>query len=262
MIVAKGELPKDEKTCMRRNYYHGQFAEGRLTGLADKILVVDDEQNIVTLISVTLQRAGYTVVTACDGLAALEKARTEKPALVLLDVMLPHLDGFAVCEQLRKVDNTPVIMITAKNTEMEKVWGLEVGADDYITKPFSPRELLARIKAVLRRTGSDNSGATHLNSNGVDVDLLAHRATLNDAVLNLTPKEYDLLIMLMQGRNRVFSRDELLQQLWGYEYDGDSRTVDVHIRRLRQKLGDDTERPKFIETAHGVGYRWTEPSNA
>lgn len=230
--------------------------------MPDKILVVDDEPHILTLVSVALQRAGYTVVTASDGLEALEKAHTERPALILLDVMLPGLDGFEVCERIRKTESTPIIMITAKNTEMEKVWGLEVGADDYITKPFSPRELVARVKAVLRRTTTDPMEATTLSSKGVRIDLLRHRASLNDELLDLTPKEFDLLVTLMQSKGRAFTRDELLYNLWGYEYTGGTRTVDVHVRRLRQKLKDDPNDPYFIETVHGVGYRWKEETDA
>lgn len=230
--------------------------------MADKILVVDDEEHIVTLITVTLQRAGYTVISAYNGPEALEKTRLERPALVLLDVMLPGMDGFTVCEQIRKTSNTPIIMITAKNTEMEKVWGLEIGADDYITKPFSPRELTARIKALLRRATLDTGEATTLSSHGVTIDLFRHRAYLETDTLELTPKEFDLLTTLIQNQGRVFSREDLLQQLWGYEYFGGTRTVDVHIRRLRQKLKDDPDNPLFIETVHGVGYRWKEDNHA
>ncbi len=230
--------------------------------MPEKILVVDDEEHIVTLLKVSLERAGFAVVTAGDGLAALEMARMERPDLILLDVLLPELDGFAVCEQLRKTDDIPVIMITAKGTEMEKVWGLELGADDYITKPFSPRELVARVKAVLRRTAGAASGAAELVSHDIKVDLHRHRAVLRGTPLELTLKEYDLLVTLMQSGGRVVTREELLRQLWGYDYTGGSRTVDVHIRRLRQKLGEDPATPEYIETVHGVGYRWNEERHA
>ncbi len=230
--------------------------------MAETILVVDDEPAIVELISFNLRKAGYCVLTARTGEEALQVVETQEPDLILLDVMLPGSDGFTICQQIRRQRTTPVILLTAKNSEADKVWGLDSGADDYITKPFSPRELVARVRAILRRVAPAREAARRLEARGLVVDAERRQVTLQGQPVNLTPKEFDLLYLLMAGRGRVLTRDELLQLVWGYEYTGGTRTVDVHVRRLRQKLGDDPAAPRFIETLHGVGYRWKDETGS
>ncbi|MEG6522205.1 response regulator transcription factor [Desulfotomaculum sp. 1211_IL3151] len=229
-----------------------------------KVLVVDDEQPIRELIKYNLEREDYQVLQAGDGDTALEMARAEMPDIILLDVMLPGQDGLSVCRTLNQQANTraiPIIMLSAKGEELDKVLGLEMGADDYITKPFSPRELLARIKARLRRQTvdhqlSDETGRIIIDKLVIDQErfIVAYKGIKQD----FTPKEFELLRYLARNPGKVFTRDFLLEQIWGYDFSGDSRTVDVHIRHIRQKLEQIPEAPQFIETVRGVGYRFKE----
>jgi len=225
-----------------------------------KILVVEDELNLLELIRYNLVKEGYQVLTAKDGLAAVELARSESPDVVLLDIMLPGLDGFEVCRLLRKDMSMPILMLTAKVDEVDKVVGLELGADDYITKPFSMRELLARVKSTLRRNEmmQPQPAKTEniLRADDLVIDLGRHEAKLGEKVLPLKPKEFDLLTFLMQNQRQVFSRDYLLEKVWGYDFAGDTRTVDVHIRWLRQHIEADPASPHRLVTVPRVGYRF------
>ena len=216
--------------------------------------MVDDEESIANLSGFNLEKEGYTAVMAEDGPEALEIFRVNQPDLVLLDIMLPTMDGWEVCKAIRKESNTPIIMLTAKGDESEQVSGLEMGADDYITKPFSPKELMARIKAVLRRAyPMEETTQVRLDELVIDID--RHEVTESGRPIALTPKEFELLLLLVKNQGKVLSRDMLLETVWGYDYGGETRTVDVHIRRLRQKLNDDPTNPRYIHTVHGVGYK-------
>ncbi|MHB1006143.1 MAG: response regulator transcription factor [Chloroflexota bacterium] len=226
-----------------------------------KVLVVDDEPNLLHSVAYSLQRDGYVVVTAADGEEALAKARREAPDVVVLDVMLPKMDGFEVCRRLRAESIVPILMLTAKDSEVDRVVGLEIGADDYLTKPFSMRELIARVKAMLRRAGMVQTQASTsdlLKGDGLEVDPQRRRVTHDDVEVALKPMEFELLAFLMANPGRVYSRDELLERVWGYQYPGITRTVDAHVRSLREKLGDDADEPRWIETVRGVGYRFRE----
>lgn len=219
-----------------------------------QILVVDDEASIRELLSFNLKKNGYSVETAADGREALAKAAGMD--LVLLDIMLPEDDGLEVCRRLKADPQTsgiPIIMLTAKAEEIDRVLGLELGADDYVVKPFSMRELLARVKAVLRRSAKDSQSE---KGGGLRLDFSSYQAWLHDEPIALTPKEYELLKLLVTNPGRAFTRDELLERIWGYEYYGDTRTVDVHIRHLRAKLKGDENISKAIETVRGIGYRF------
>lgn len=224
----------------------------------EKILIVDDEEHIQELIKFNLENNGYKVICAGDGIEALKLARKELPQLVLLDVMLPGMDGYDVCKEMRRdnsISNIPIIMITAKGEELDKILGLELGADDYITKPFSVRELVARTKAVLRRTKSQEIDNVYKFGN-ISIDLQRHEVLKNEEKVDLTLKEFELFEVLIKNKGRVMTRDFLLDKIWGYEYIGETRTVDVHIRHLRKKIEDDDKNPKFIETIRGIGYRF------
>ena len=241
-----------------------------------KILVVDDEQILVDTIAYNLQQAGYQVTTAADGASALEAAHRETPDLVILDIMLPEMDGLEVCRLLRRENNTatiPIMMLTAKGDEIDKVVGLEVGADDYVTKPFGRRELLARVRALLRRadypsvneeqpvqetTGEAPRPGRELVAGPLRIDLAGRRVFCRGQEMELQPKQFDLLTYLVRNRGTVLTRDQLLQNVWGYDYVGDTRTVDVHVRWLREKLEEDPANPRLIQTVRGVGYcfRW------
>lgn len=222
------------------------------------MLVVDDEPHIVELVAYHLEREGFTVVTAADGVEALEKVEEEGPDVVVLDVMLPGLDGFSVCQRIRRRHAVPIILLTARTAEDDRVFGLDVGADDYVTKPFGARELVARVKAVLRRARRYGEPDAVLRRGELTIDGERRRARLAGEPLELTPKEFDLLYMLAGRPGRVFSREELLRDVWGYDYAGSTRTVDVHVQRLRHKLGDSPTAPRFIETVHGIGYRFKD----
>lgn len=224
----------------------------------EKILVVDDEEHICELIKFNLDKNGYKTMTAKDGMEALKKVKKEMPKLILLDLMLPGMDGYDVCKEIRKdnsISSIPIIMITAKGEEFDKVLGLELGADDYITKPFSVRELVARVKAVLRRSKLNSEDKYYVFGN-LRIDLDKHIVVKSDRKVDLTLKEFELLHILIRNKGRVVTRDCLLDKVWGYEYIGETRTVDVHIRHLRQKIEDDDKNPRFIETIRGIGYRF------
>ncbi len=224
----------------------------------DTILAVDDEVHILELISFNLKAAGYHVVTALTGEEALKRCEVERPSLVLLDIMLPGIDGLEVCRRLkgdRATSNIPIIMLTARGDEVDKILGLELGADDYITKPFSVRELAARVKSLLRRVApQQESEPQTLRSGDIMIDITNYEAFKGGEKLSLTLKEFELLKVLVLSRGKVLTRDFLLDRIWGYEYYGETRTVDVHIRHLRQKLGEEP----YIETVRGVGYRFVD----
>ncbi|HET8912131.1 MAG TPA: response regulator transcription factor [Ktedonobacteraceae bacterium] len=240
-----------------------------------KILVVDDEAVLVETIAYNLEQAGYQVIIAADGASALEAAKRENPDVIILDVMLPEVDGLEVCRQLRKetsTSTTPIMMLTARGDEIDKVVGLEVGADDYVTKPFGRRELLARVRALLRRADYQPVNESGLQDDNRDVirpqrelvagpiriDLAGRRVNCRGNDLELQPKQFDLLTYLVRNRGTVLTRDQLLHNVWGYDYAGDTRTVDVHVRWLREKLEEDPANPRLIQTVRGVGYcfRW------
>lgn len=231
---------------------------------AKKILLVEDDASLSEVIKYNLVNNGYDVITASDGIEALETARSEHPDLLVLDLMLPGMDGMEVCRILRNETSIPVIMLTARDDEVDKVLGLELGADDYITKPFGMRELLARVKAVLRRqvpangkvSGKALSSDGIIGSSGIQIDTLRHQASRGGRMLELGPKEFDLLVLLVSNPGRVFSRDYLLQRIWGYDYAGNTRTVDVHIRWLREKIENNPAEPSRIITVRGVGYKF------
>jgi phosphate regulon transcriptional regulator PhoB len=224
------------------------------------ILVVDDEEPIRELLRFNLEKEGYLVCVAKDGQEALKHVENDQPDLLVLDLMLPGMDGLEVCQKLRsnpKSQQIPIIMLTAKGEEIDKVLGLELGADDYMTKPFSPRELLARIKARLRRPNSQEEADARIIIRGeLRVDVTGFRVHVRGEETELTPKEFELLRVLVAHPGKVYSRDELLERIWGYEYDGDTRTVDVHVRHLRLKVERDPSNPEYIETLRGIGYRF------
>ncbi len=226
--------------------------------MAKKILVVDDEKKMVNVMRGYLEQAGFEVVTANDGLQALAVFRPEKPNLVLLDLNLPGMDGLDVARTLRKESAVPIIMVTARVEETDRLIGLELGADDYIVKPFSPREVVARVRAVLRRTEGEAVTAQVLQSGELTVELDKHTVTLGQQRVELTPTEFDLLVTLMQNPGRAFSRSQLLDQALGESFEGYERTVDAHIKNLRQKIGDDPKNPRYILTVFGIGYRFAD----
>ncbi len=236
--------------------------------MAEKILVVEDERALQETLEYNLQRQGYEVKVAGDGIRALEIARLFQPDLILLDVMLPGIDGFELCRRLRQEMNTPVLMLTARAEEIDRVVGLEVGADDYMTKPFSMRELLARVKAMLRRVrmireevqkseeSAEKDGGKRFVFGNLELDMVRREVRVNGVVMAMKPKEFELLHFFMKHRGQVLSRDYLLKELWGWDYFGDSRTVDVHIRWLREKIEPDPSHPTRIVTVRGAGYRF------
>ena len=226
-----------------------------------KVLIVEDEQAIVDILEFNLMREGYEALTAMEGPEGLEKARSADPDLILLDVMLPGLTGFEICSQLRQEDfSMPIIMLTAKGEENDKVFGLEAGADDYITKPFSMRELMARVKANIRRRGMDHGAPASAQTTvgSLVMGESAYTVTKNGRPIDLTQKEFDLLRLLMAAPGKVFTREDLMKKVWNYDYFGDTRTVDVMTRRLREKIEDDPAAPTYILTKRGIGYYFTE----
>lgn len=227
--------------------------------MAEKILLVDDEATIVEFVRINLEKAGFEVLAAGDGETALKLAASEQPDVIVLDIMLPGKDGFEVCRELRRTTAVPIIMLTARDDDIDKILGLELGADDYLTKPFNPRELVARIKAILRRVDRSNKNNTKVITRGrIQLDLDRHQVVAGGKPVELTPKEFELLELLMKNPGRVFSREVLLERLWGYDFFGDSKTIDVHIRRLREKVEEDPSSPTHILTVWGVGYRFRE----
>ncbi len=226
--------------------------------MGKRVLIVDDEKAIVDILEFNLQRDGYETLKAYDGLEGLRMAREENPDLLLLDIMLPGMDGFEVCRRLREEHNdVPIVMITAREEETDKVFGLENGADDYVTKPFSMRELLARVKANMRRTltpAPETESANVISMRDLSIDLDRHTVIKNGAELDLTQREYELVKFLAQNPGKVVSRQELMSEVWQYEYFGDLRAVDVAVRRLREKLEDNPAEPAYVLTKRGVGY--------
>lgn len=234
--------------------------------MGNKVLVVDDEQSIVTLLQYNLSQAGFEVITAMDGEAGEALAETESPDLMVLDLMLPKLDGMEVCKKLRqKKINIPILMLTAKGDEFDKVLGLELGADDYMTKPFSPREVIARVKAILRRTQVTTDSEQEDDDDQLvqisDLKLIPKQfeAYYRGELLELTLKEFELLFYLAKHKGRVLTRDQLLSAVWNYDFAGDTRIVDVHISHLREKIEIDSKKPAYIKTIRGLGYKLEEP---
>jgi two-component system, OmpR family, alkaline phosphatase synthesis response regulator PhoP len=230
-----------------------------------QILVVDDEENILEAVRYNLEAEGYETLTATDGLAGLQLARMHHPDLVILDVMLPGMDGLEVCREIRRDRDVPIMMLSARGEELDRVVGLEVGADDYVTKPFSMRELMARVKVHVRRsqanapaptTGTDSASSPPLVSGDLELDSDGHRVRLAGAELELRPREFRLLELFMQRPDRALTRDQILEALWAHDYIGDARTVDVHVRWLREKIEADPAKPSRIVTVRGVGYRF------
>lgn len=228
--------------------------------MSKRILLVDDEPLILKGLKYTLEQEGYETDSAADGLEALEKFSSSEYDLILLDVMLPELDGISVCQRIREHSNVPIIMLTAKGEDMDKILGLEYGADDYMTKPFNILEVKARIKTILRRAAINQPPEEKktLRVRDLDINLIKRTVTLHGRDIRLTAKEFDLLQMFVTNRGRVFSREEMLETVWKYDYTGDARTVDVHIRRLREKLERNTSQPEYIFTKWGVGYYFTD----
>jgi two-component system response regulator VicR len=226
------------------------------------ILIVDDEPGIVRLIAMYLEREGFGTANARTGAEALETVRRTPPALVILDIMLPDIDGWEVCREIRRSSDIPIIMLTARDEDEDKIVGLEMGADDYVTKPFVPRELVARVKVILRRArqapADTTSDALHLGV--LSIDPARREVHLEGEPIQLRAKEFDLLLELARKPGIVFEREKLLQDVWGYDFFGDSGTIDVHVRRLRAKLNDDSSNPRFIETIWGRGYRFKDPA--
>ncbi|MBI2906386.1 MAG: response regulator transcription factor [Chloroflexi bacterium] len=228
----------------------------------NKILIVEDDRTLLGVLKYSLIKEGFAVSTAVDGVKAIETARRQRPDLILLDVMLPELDGLEVCRTLRKEMTAPILMLTARAEEIDRVVGLELGADDYLTKPFSMRELLARVRAMLRRRElleeEMRSSSSLVRAGDIELDADRHLVSVKGAALTLSPKEFELLAFLIRNRGHVFNRDQLLGKIWGYDYFGDSRTVDVHMRWLRKHLEADPAHPQHLLTVRGVGYKFEE----
>jgi DNA-binding response OmpR family regulator len=224
--------------------------------MSKTIMVVDDEPRLVSLVEAYLLQEGFDVVTAGDGQEALALTRKEEPALIILDVMMPDMDGYEFMRHHRRDQETPIILLTAKVEDDDKIIGLELGADDYVTKPFHPRELIARVRAVLRRAGKTGPKAKVLHAQDVSLDRESHRVEAGGRSVNLTPSEFDLLAALMSAPGRAFTRLELLDRVQGLAYEGYERTIDVHIKNLRSKIEQDPRNPHYIETIYGVGYRF------
>lgn len=225
------------------------------------ILLVEDDPILSETLRYNLEREGYAVINAADGVVGLERARRDQPDMVILDVMLPRLDGFSVCRILRQESEVPILILTARQDEIDRIAGLELGADDYVAKPFSLGELLARVRAIMRRSERRVSMMREvLDAGSIRVDTGSRRAWRDDVELNLSQKEFDLLACLMRNRGMALSRDMLLERVWGYDFLGDSRTVDVHIRWLREKVEPDPSKPIYIHTVRGIGYRFEAPN--
>jgi two-component system response regulator RegX3 len=224
------------------------------------ILVVEDEAALAETVRYNLEREGYAVAVAADGRRALDRFRADSPSLVILDLMLPELSGLDVCREIRQISTVPIIMVTAKDSEADKVSGLEIGADDYVTKPFSVRELVSRVRAHLRReemTGGTGTSAT-FSGGPVDLDPVRHEVRVRGELVALPPKEFALLEMLLRLKGRLLFRDHLIAEVWGVDYFGDTKTLDVHVKRLRQKIEEDPHRPSHLVTVRGLGYRFLD----
>ncbi len=231
-----------------------------------RILVVDDHADLRHTLGYTLRQEGYEVVTADDGEQALDAVPRSHPDLVILDVMLPKIDGFEVARRIRRDGDVPILMLTARDSELDKVVGLEIGSDDYLTKPFLMRELIARVRALLRRSGRRQAAAPATEGvfevGGLVVDTIRHRAHLDGREIGLKPKEFELLAFLVAHPGQAFSRSKILESVWGFDFGGDERTVDTHVKSLRAQLRDDVAKPRWIETVRGVGYRFREAEAA
>lgn len=222
----------------------------------NKVLIADDDENIIELIRLYMEKEGFTAITAANGNEALSKFKAETPSIVILDIMMPGMDGWQVCREIRRVSNIPIIMLTAKGETFDKVLGLELGADDYMVKPFETKELIARVKAVLRRSESkETSAEKEIVFPGLMVNLTNYELKINGEIAEIPPKELELLYFLASNPNRVFTREQLLEEVWGFDYFGDSRTVDVHIKRLREKL-EGVDGSWQLKTVWGVGYKF------
>ncbi|AUB53142.1 MULTISPECIES: response regulator transcription factor [Enterococcus] len=230
-----------------------------------KVLVVDDEPSIVTLLTFNLEKEGYKVTSAADGQEGLDLALEHSYDFIILDVMLPSIDGIAITQKLRQEKNdTPILILTAKDDQVDRIIGLEIGADDYLTKPFSPREVLARMKAIFRRieprkTQSDEAEPEYLSIGQIKADLTNYQVTIEDQPIELTPKEFELLVYFMKRKDRVIDRDTLLDRIWNFDFSGQSRIVDVHVSHLREKIERDPKHPKYLLTVRGFGYKFQEP---
>jgi DNA-binding response OmpR family regulator len=225
----------------------------------EKILLVEDEQTLAKALKFSLEKEGFRVEVAFDGEEALELFSREEPALVILDLMLPKLDGYEVCRSIRRDSDVPIIMLTARDEDIDKILGLELGADDYMTKPFNTRELLARIKAILRRTAQQTAaGKSIIKAGDLQIDVIKHKVTVKGREVALTAKEYTMLSFLASNPGKVYSREQLLEEIWGDDYSGDVRTVDVHIRHLREKIEEFPAEPSLILTVWGAGYKFRE----
>ena len=222
-----------------------------------RILIVDDEERIVQTVKAYLDQEGFKTYTANDGEEALRAFEEKGPDLIVLDLMLPRLSGIEVTKKIRATSNVPIIMLTAKVSEADRVVGLELGADDYVVKPFSPRELVARVRAVLRRIDGDTGTAERIVSGGLDIDLKTREVKMNEVEIELTPTEFDLLAFLAHHPGQVFTRLQLLREVQGYTYDAFARTIDTHVKNLRRKIEEDPKEPHYLLTVHGVGYRFT-----
>ena len=221
------------------------------------VLVVEDEASLASTLSYNFRKNGFTVLSAVDGLEGLQAARRERPDIIVLDLMLPKMDGLEVCRRLRADSDVPILMLTAKGEELDRIVGLEIGADDYLTKPFSMRELMARVRALLRRAGRQpSSDASRITAGGLELETRGRTVKRDGVEIALKPKEFDLLFFLARNAGQVFTREQLLEQVWGYEFFGGSRTVDVHVRWLREKLEEDAAHPRHLMTVRGVGYKF------
>lgn len=231
--------------------------------VAQKILVVEDEENLLEALKYNLEKERYSVRTAVDGGEGLALAQTINPDLIILDIMLPTIDGLEICRTLRRETNTPILILSALSEEMDRVVGLEIGADDYVTKPFSMREVIARVKTLLRRSSATTpvysiDTTPVISSGNLEIDVTNHQVSINEKLVDLTPKEFSLLLFLVTSKGRIWTRSQILDQLWEHNYIGDVRTVDVHIRWLRKKIETDPSHPKRIVTVRGMGYRFQE----
>jgi DNA-binding response OmpR family regulator len=230
--------------------------------MSKKILVVDDEPRIVRVLKGYLESAGFQVIAAYDGTEALAAFRHEAPDLIVLDLMLPEVDGLDVARAIRRESDVPLIMLTARVDETDRLIGLELGADDYVTKPFSPREVVARVRAVLRRVGGSEPASRTLSVGDIGLDLDKRQVKVSGRQVELTPTEFDLLATLMESPGRIFSRMQLLDKVQGYTYEGYERTIDAHVKNLRQKIEEDPRHPGYILTVYGLGYKFAEPEDA
>jgi DNA-binding response OmpR family regulator len=230
--------------------------------MSKRILIVDDEPRIVRVLRGYLEAAGFQAITAYDGMEALAAFRSETPDLIVLDLMLPEVDGLDVARAIRRESDVPIIMLTARVDEADRLIGLELGADDYVTKPFSPREVVARVRAVLRRTGGSEPTSRVFVAGDVALDLDKRQASVRGRPVELTPTEFDLLATLVENPGRVFSRMQLLDRIQGYTYEGYERTIDAHVKNLRQKIENDPKHPGYILTVYGLGYKFAEPPDA